>query len=448
MRVAILAAGAAGMLCGSCLRDNRLAATLRARGRDVHLIPLYTPIRTDEADASDATVFYGGINVFLQQKSAIFRHLPPEVDGILNAPALLRRVGRRAARVRPEEVAALAVSVLRGEHGRQSKELSRLIRGLRKLRPDLVNLPNLLLLGLARRIRQELGAAVVCTLSGEDVFVDAMPEPYRGQVLREIRERSGDVDAFIAVTEYYARHAVGHFGLPAQRVHVVQLGIRTDDFTPHASSGPPPDGAGGRSSRRPSENEGSPAGPFTIGYLARVCPEKGLDRLCQALVELRAGGRDCRVLAAGYLAPADRPFLARIVAALRERGAAEHFEYRGEITRGEKVALLASLHVLSVPTVYREAKGLYVLEALAAGVPVVQPRHGSFPELIEQTGGGLLYEPGQPGALAGELARLMDDEPLRRRLAAVGQAAVRERFTDVQMAERTWEVFKRVRGAG
>lgn len=460
MRVAILAAGAGGMLCGSCLRDNRLAATLRSQGRDVNLIPLYTPLRTDEEDASEPTVYYGGINVYLQQKFAPFRRLPAALDGMLNAPALLRRVGRAAARVHPHEVAALTVSVLRGEHGRQNKELSRLIRGLRLLRPDLINLPNLLLLGLARRIRQELGAAVVCTLSGEDIFIDALPEPYRGQALREIRERSGDADAFIAVTRYYARHATEHFGLPGERVHVVPLGIRGEDFAPRAESERPVRGGrtpaphrersnqllpdAGESSERPS----APPPAFTIGYMARVCPEKGLDRLCEALAELRSAGRDCRVLAAGYLAPADRPYLTRILARLHERGVEAHFEYRGEVTRESKIALFTCLHVLSVPSTYREAKGLYVLEALAGGVPVVQPRHGSFPELIQQTGGGLLYDPDEPGALAAAVARLMDDESLRRRLAAAGQAAVRERFTDVQMAEGTWAVFERVRGSG
>jgi len=96
MRITYLTAGAAGMYCGTCLQDNTLAAALRARGCDVLLVPLYTPIRTDETDVSLDRVFYGGINVYLQQKSALFRHTPWLFDRLLDLPALLRWATGRA----------------------------------------------------------------------------------------------------------------------------------------------------------------------------------------------------------------------------------------------------------------------------------------------------------------------------------------------------------------
>lgn len=409
------------------MRDNRVAATLIAQGRDVVLIPLYTPLRTDETDVSRAPVYYGGINVFLQQHVPVFRHAPSWLMRILDSPAVLHQAMRFSANTDPAALGSLTVSVLKGEHGAQQRELIKLVDGLRSIKPDLITLPNLMFVGVVRSLKAALHVPVLCTLSGEDIFLDELPEPYRRGAFDLIRERGRDVDGFISTTEYFADHASTHFGLPRDRVHVVPLGIHAEDFADPAH--PPP-------------------APFTIGYLARICPAKGLAGLCEALVQLRKGGRDCRVRVAGYLgagsrAGGDRPYLEGVRNYLHRHQADEAFEYLGEVSRTEKIAFLRSLHAFSVPTVYHEAKGVYILEALAAGVPVVQPRHGSFPELIEATGGGLLYDPTGPEALATAIARLMDDTVLRRRLADQGRQAVRRSFTDVVMADRTWALFER-----
>jgi glycosyltransferase involved in cell wall biosynthesis len=277
--------------------------------------------------------------------------------------------------------------------------------------------------GMARRLKSQLSAKVLCTLSGEDIFLDRLPNPFREGAMELIRAYGQDVDGFVAVTDYFAQHATNHFGLPSDRVHVVPMGVRVDDA---------------------GEPAMLPIGSFTIGYLARVCEEKGLDRLCDALIALRRAGRDCRVRAAGYLAPADRSYLDRIRTKVELAGIGDAFEYVGEVDRPGKSAFLRSLHVLSVPTVYHEAKGLYVLEAMACGVPVVQPDHGSFPEIVRATGGGLLYDPSQPDALAEGIAQLMDDEDRRTRLARDGRVAVSASFTDSIMAEKTWELCCRV----
>jgi glycosyltransferase involved in cell wall biosynthesis len=409
------------------MRDNRVAATLIAKGRDVVLIPLYTPLRTDEPDASEGRVYYGGINIYLQQKSALFRRLPGWLSRVLDARPLLRRTMRLAGDVDPADLGTLTVSVMRGENGAQRRELDELIRGLREIKPDLVSLPNLMFVGLAGALKSALGVPVLCTLSGEDVFLDNLPDPFRQQALDLIHERSRDVDGFIAVTDYYAGRAAERFGLKRDRIHVVPMGVRTDDVGEPV--GPPPE-------------------PFTIGYLARVCPEKGLANLCEVFVQLRRGGRDCRLLAAGYLAPTDRSYLDRVCAALRDAGAIGEFEYVGEVDRAAKLSFLRSLHVLSVPTDYPEPKGLYLLEAMACGVPVVQPHKGSFPEIVGATGGGLLYDPTSPDALAGALTRLMDDAELRERLGDRGRLAVRRSFNDEVMADRTWELFEGFLGNG
>ncbi len=404
------------------MRDNRLAATLIAQGRDVTLMPLYTPLRTDETDVSAPRVHYGGINVFLQQSSSLFRHTPWWLDRLLDARALLAGVARFAGSTRPETLGALTVSVLRGQDGRQRKELDKLIAALRPLRPDVINLANLMFVGLARRLRHALGAAVACTLSGEDIFLDRLTEPFRTRAFDLIRRDARDIDAFIAVTDYFADHAVQHFDLPRDRVHTIRMGIRAADF-PCAAP---------------------PERPFTIGYLARICPDKGLAPLCDAMTLLHQQGRDCRLRVAGYLGPADRPYLDEVLACNRRRGIDRIVEHVGEVTRDEKMDFLRGCHAFSVPAVFPEAKGFYILEALAAGVPVVQPRSGAFPELVNATGGGLLYDPDGPQPLADALARLMDDPLLRKRLADQGRAAVRASFTDREMAEQTWMLYRKL----
>jgi glycosyltransferase involved in cell wall biosynthesis len=423
MRVAYLAAGAGGMYCGSCLRDNRLAATLIAQGRDVHLWPMYTPLKVDEPLVGVRRVRYGGINVYLQQLSSAFGRMPRAIVRMLDSEVLLRVAGRAAGSTRAERLGPLTVSVLAGEEGRQRRELDKLLDDLHILEPDLVNLPNLMFLGQARRIKRELNIPVVCTLSGEDLFLDALPEPYRTEAFRHIAERASDIDAFISVTRHFANRSVEHFALPIERMHVVPMGIHAHEFAPQAA---PPDE------------------PFTIGYFARICPEKGLDRLARAFVALRRAGCNCRLRIGGYLSRADRNYLAEVLRELHSAGRAHDVEHVGETDRAAKIAFLQSLHVLSVPTVYPEAKGFYVLEAMAAGTPVVQPRHGSFPELVEATGGGLLYDPADGGALAAQLTLLMDDRALRLQLASAGRASVNREFTAERMAEATWDLYLRV----
>jgi len=422
MRIAYLIAGAGGMYCGSCLRDNRVAAKLKSMGHDVALIPLYTPIRTDETDVSEAHIHYGGINVFLQQKSAIFRYLPGFIDRLLDAPGLLRSAGRLAAKTRAEEVGALAVSVLEGRHGAQRKELGKLIAHLKKMSPTLVHLPNLMFVGLADELKKALDVPVICSLSGEDVFMDALPETHRNQCMTLVREGACHIDGYISPTKYYAQRAAIHFGLPTEHIHHAVMGITVRDF-PLA---------------RPANT------PFTVGYLARICPEKGLDNLAEAFAILCQSRPNCRLRIAGYLSGADRPYWKKVKSFIHNKGLIKQVDFLGEVDREDKISMLQSLHVLSTPTTYAEAKGLYILEALASGVPVVQPRHGAFPELLETTKGGLLYESGDTQALATALIELHDNPVKRKALGYAGRQAVTNLFTNDLMATQTWAIYEAI----
>ena len=410
------------MYCGSCMRDNTLAAALIRKGRDVVLIPVYSPIRTDEPDVSQDRVYYGGINIYLQQKNALFRHLPRPVDRLLDHPTLLRRAMKRAGSTSLETAAPLTLSILKGEDGDQKRELSKLLQGLIELQPSLVHLPNAFFVGLARRIRQELGIPVVCTLTGEDILIEKLPEPFQSETFALIRDRGRDVDAFLSVSRYYSNYAKERFGIAPDRIHQVPLGIRVEDH----QDAPPP----------------AASRPFTIGYLARICSDKGLHLLLEAFRLLHRDGRECRLKVAGYLGGADRPYFTALQSQMTDHKLDRFIDYLGEVDRSEKYRMLRSIDVLSVPTVYREAKGLYVLEAMSQGIPVVQPRHGTFPEFIESTGGGLLCEPDDPKSLADCITKLMNDAQLREKLGQSGRDAVCASFTDEAMADRAWDVFE------
>jgi len=427
MKVAYITAGAAGMYCGSCLHDNTLARAMIRKGHDVALIPLYTPIRTDEEDVSIDRVFYGAINVYLEQKSALFRHTPWLVDRMLNSRGLLNWAARRgAASSQAKELGALTLSVLQGEEGKQRKELDRLVEWLRHAyRPDIVHLSNSMLSGLARRIHAELGVPVVCSVQGEDLFLEQLVEPHLGRVMDQLRERAGDVAGFIATSRYYADFMREFLQVPADRMHQVNLGIRVDGYDERQ------DEVGER--------------PFVIGYLARICPEKGLHLLVEGfkrLLDATGRGR-VRLEIAGYLGEGDRDYFDGIMKQVAAWGIDDSVRHRGEIDRAAKIGFLQSLDVLSVPTIYREPKGLFVLEALAAGTPVVQPGHGAFPELLEATGGGLLVEPGSADALSVALRELLEDPARRRELGRNGRKAVRKGYDDGTMAENTAEVYRR-----
>ena len=414
------------MYCGSCIHDNTLAAALGRLGHEVALLPTYTPMRTDEPSVSGPRVFYGALNVYLQQKSAFFRHTPRALDWLLDRPRLLAWISKRfAGTTDARELGELTLAVLQGEEGPQQKELEKLVGWLAsEFRPDVVQITNSLFLGLVRRFRQELGVPVVVAVQGEDLFFEDLPEPFRAQVLDEMKRRAAEVDAFIAPSRFYAEKMSAVLGVESERMRVVPLGVKGDaDEAPveaRADSAP------------------------TIGFLARISPEKGLHLLAEAFRELaqRPEGANARLKIAGWLGTKDEAYFAEVMSRFDAWGLADRVEHAGELDLEGKRRFLDSLDVLSVPTVYREPKGLFVLEALARGVPVVQPRHGSFPEMIEATGGGVLCEPDSPADLARVLGGLLANDDERRRLGVRGREAVRRRFDEGTMARNTLAVYE------
>jgi hypothetical protein len=154
------------MYCGSCMLDNALARAMIRDGHEVLLTPLYTPIRTDDEDVSLQQVFFGGINVYLQQKFAWARSLPTWLDRLLSHPRLLRQFTSQAGKTSPELLGSLALSMLRGTDGYQRKEVFRLCDWIeRDIRPEAVIFTNLLVGGCLPELKRRLPVASSCKVT-------------------------------------------------------------------------------------------------------------------------------------------------------------------------------------------------------------------------------------------------------------------------------------------
>jgi glycosyltransferase involved in cell wall biosynthesis len=426
LRIAILAAGAAGMYCGSCIRDNALAMALKAMGHDCVMIPLYTPVKTDTDNAAIGQVFYGGVNVFLQHVSGIFRHTPRVLDWLMDRPWLLTMAGSYGAQTSPAQLGDFTLDILRGESGHTVKELRRLIKFLKSdVRPQIISVPNLMFIGAARLLKSELNIPVILELTGEDIFLNAMAEPHKSEAQAIIRRRAKDVDQFVATSHYYADAMAAYLEVPRGKIAVVYPGI-PHDYLASEIRNPKPE------TRK------------TVGYLARICPEKGLDQLVDAmlLLQRKPGFEDVQLRAAGYLGKAHQHWYAELEARIAKTPLARSYTYLGEVDRAGKLGLMDDVDVFAVPTRYAEAKGLYVLECLARGTPVVLPAHGAFPELVRETRGGVTHVPGDAAALADALAGLLNDPVRCGALGRDGHAAVRERFLDSHMADGMLALYR------
>ncbi len=356
MKILSITAGAAGMYCGSCSRDNALAVELLARGHDVTLLPLYTPTNPDETNVSRNRVLFGGISIYLQQSMALFRKTPRFLDRLWDSPAVIGAFASRSLSTDPKLLGDLMISMLEGDRGVLRKEFEKLLEWVAdEPVPDVINLPNSLLISLAAPLRAALQRPIVCTLQGEDLFLDGLVEPYRSRAMDLIRRQVGDIDRFIAVSDFYVPVMAKLLAIPESRISVVPLGIRLSG----------------------------------IARQRATCFASG-------------------------------------------------------ISRESRRKKLKTLDVLSVPAPYDEPKGVFLLEAMACGVPVVQPRRGAFTEIVEKTGGGVLVAPDNPAALGDALFELWQDRAKAAALGERGFHGVRAHYSVAHSADRFLDVCERV----
>ncbi|NIP22366.1 MAG: glycosyltransferase [Phycisphaerae bacterium] len=411
--------------CENCVRDSALVIAMRSLGHDVLIIPMYLPMQGDKNEpVGNAPIFFGGINVYLQQKSAFFQKTPRWLDRIFDSPKLLSWLARKSKMTSAGVLAETTISMLRGEEGRQVKELNRLIEWLdsQENKPDIICLSNVLLIGLAKSIKARLGVPIACLLQDEDDFLDGLVSPYKELAWEMIAELSRDVDAFIAVSKYFSSVMQKKLQLSAERMHVAYSGISLDGYeSPQAEPKVP-----------------------TIGYLSRMCPDRGLDTLVDAFIILKSNENleKTRLHIAGGKSGNDELFLNRIRKKLASCGFIDDVRFLPAFDRDTKLEFFQSLSLLSVPEKRPIAYGLYILEALAAGVPVVEPKSGAFPELLDITGGGVLFESNNAEALAEAIQPLLLDPDYAQKLGKQGKKQVFQKFNVEQTAKDLMRIYQ------
>jgi len=426
-----LTPGAGEMYCGNCLRDNTLVAQWCRSGHDVCMVPLYLPLTLDEADQSEnVPVFFGGINVFFDHKIPwLWRFVPKGIRKMLASRKFLKSIGRRVSKTNPVEVGALTVSMLQGENGNQRRELQELTDWLQKEhQPEVVLFSNALLLGAHNHIKKATGAKTVCFLTGEDGFLDQLPEPYRHQAWSLIRAHAKEADLLIAPSHHFAECMSERLELPSEkRIHVVYNGINTEGFADDV----------------PLE----PERPPTLGFFARMCTDKGLDVLVDAFIEIHKRGTipALKLKIGGNLNPWNGSWVEQLKQKLYAAGLSQDVSFHPNVSRKEKIQFLRSLDVFSVPAKCNEPFGFYVIEALAAGVPVVLPAKAAFPELVEKSGGGILYDPESSSALVERLEQMFADESKRRQLSVTGRKNALEFFSVKRAAQEVMNLIAELR---
>jgi len=426
MQFVFLTPGTGSFYCGSCVRDHALTTQLRTMGHEVLHLPLYLPHKVDgEDDSLDRPIFYGGINVYLQEKLALFRRTPKWLDRLFDSRWLLARVASRSGSTSPHELGALTHSMLKGESGHQQKEMRKLIDWLHAegIKPDVIALSNILLIGMAKSLKAAFDCRVVCSLQGEESFLQDLPERWREQCWSALREDLQHVDGFLTPSRWFGDVMRGHLGDGLDPLHVL------------------PNGIPATSTKRRDKDEKA---PVVIGYLARLCELKGQPRMVEAFIELsqRPGLPPVELHLAGTVTGRDPELVEQLKQEIANAGLTDRVRWGINLDGREKAAFLESIDLLSVPALYGEAFGLYQIEAWAAGVPTIQPRHAAFPELLEISGAGWLFDADTPGDYAKVLEEAVRDVEERQLRAEKGREAVATHFSIGRMAARFVELAR------
>ncbi len=426
MKIMHIIPGSGGSFyCGNCLRDSKYVEALRKSDHLVRKIPMYLPLFADEHDLSrEIPVFYGAISIYLKQLFPIFRKAPAWFDRALNSKPMLKLASKFAGSTRAKGLEEMTVSMLLGEEGQQKDELERMVDWIVEYcDPDVIHLSNALLLGLAQQLSRRLHVPVICSLQDEDVWVDVMKPSARDSVWKLMSRKAEHVSAFIAVSDYYAGVMKEKMDLPEDKLKSVHIGVDPADYT----------------YKPPGEKKRN------IGYISRMCHENGLDILVDAFIQLKQkeGFEDVQLVLTGGSTGDDRKFLQNIRMKIRDNGLHDQVEFHEDFEEEGLREFLEKVSVVSVPVRNGEAFGIYLLECMVSGIPVVQPALGAFPEIVDLTGGGVVYEPNTPEALSGALEKLLSDPEEMDRLGRNGKEGVEKHFHINVQAERMVEVYAR-----
>jgi len=432
MKIVYLITGSGGSFyCGNCYRDMiYLRAIRKVPGINATAIPLYLPPdETNIETGLDTHVFFGAISMYLREKVPFFRNMPVFLDKLFDSAPMLKMAAHRAGTTRTEGLEDMTLNMIRGENTFPEKELLRLVKYLTKDgKPDIIHLSNALIIGLARQLKKRLDVKIVCSLLNEDDWIDEMVEPYQSKAWKLISQEAVNVDAFITPSKYYRELFISKTGISGENFHVIPLGIDPGNLN------------------IVQKRDNYPS----IGYYCRISSQNGFDKLVDAFIELKSGnslpGLTLHV-SGGYTGD-DKSFIAEQIKKIKTHGLKSSVRIYPEFQGNSKQEFFSNIDIMSVPVRKHDGYGLYILEANAAGIPVVQPATGAFPEIIEKTMGGITYSPDTAAELSANLLKLFKDNNLRAQLGESGREKVIKELSLEKMAEGLSKVYNSIAKIG
>jgi len=278
---------------------------------------------------------------------------------------------------------------------------------------------------LARRLKERLDVIVVCTLQDEDVWVNAMDEEFKRCTWELMKDRATDIDAFFAVSDYYANQMKPIMDISDEKLFTHHIMIDASDYTYINSS----------------------EKPLNIGYISRMNKCNGLEVLVDAFILLKENSKwaNVNLIITGGSTGDDDKFLKGIKKKIKDSGLEKSVEFHKDFEEEGRHEFFKKVSIISVPVIEGEAFGLYLLESMASGIPVVQPELGAFPEIVKKSGGGITYSANVPEELAKALISLLDDPEKLSQLSASGRQGVEKHFDIHQQALDTIELYKNIK---
>lgn len=409
--------------CGNCLRDDKFHLAMKKQGHQVTKLPMYLPLFSDEHDLNEIPVFYGAISIYLKQVYPIFRHAPAWFDRLLNSSPMMKLAASMAGSTSAKGLEEMTISMLMGEDGKQKDELNRMISWMAEyLKPNVIHLSNALLLGLAPKLKKEFpNAIIVCSLQDEDVWVDAMKDAFRDKIWNLMSSKAEYVDGFIAVSDFYSKVSIDKMNLPRKKVFTNHLGVDPNEYKYISTA---------------NKNR-------NIGYISRMCEANGFDIIVDAFILLKKepAFHDVSLILTGGSTGDDKTVIKQAKQKLKTAGLTNQVEFHEDFDGEGRHEFFAKVNLISVPVKNGEAFGLYLLESMASGVPVVQPKLGAFPEIIKKSNGGVIYENNKPEELARTLKDLLEKEDKLTDLSINARKGVEEEFNIYNQADKLIKIY-------
>ncbi len=425
MKIAYIVPGSGGTFyCGNCMRDSVFIREIRKLGHDCYLIPLYLPLAVDEDINIDHTpIFFGAVNTYLKQNFPVFRKAPGWVDKIFDSQPVLKFAAKKAGSTRAHGLEEMTISMLKGEHGKQASELEIMLEWMQKhTKPDVIHLSNALLSGMAPAMKEALNVPVVCSFQDEDVWLNDMREPFRQESIDLINKNAEHIDAFVSVSDFYKEEVRKLFSSKViEKTHRIYNGIDVDV--------------------KPVTTERA---GHTIGFMSRMNEASGLGILVDAFILLHQDpeNKDLKLRITGGKTSDDNNFIAGLKKKIQQNNLSEKVDFTDEYSGEPKHHFYNEITLFSMPAIHHEAFGIQLIEALAAGIPLVQPVGGAFPEIINQTGAGVLYEPNTPEKLANAFNKLLKDEKRYQEVKNKAFSGVKEHFNIEYQTEKILKLYQ------